>query len=154
MDDKAVEAESHAPADYFRLFNEIGIINQLSSTRAERCMPHGLTMSQFSVLNHFSRGLPPRSPLELANAFQVTKGAMTNTLKQLDSKGFVHIVSNEQDKRAKIVSMSDEGRKAHREAQANLAEMFSDFVEAIDHDLIAKTLPALETIRIWLDENR
>ena len=74
---------------YFRLFNEIGIINQLASNRAERAMPHGLTMSQFTVLNHFSRGLPPKPPLELANAFQVTKGAMTNTLKQLEGKGFV-----------------------------------------------------------------
>ena len=76
---------------YFRFFNEIGIINQLSTNRAERAMPHGLTMSQFSLLNHFVRGRPPASPLQLANAFQVTKGAMTNTIKQLEGKGFIDI---------------------------------------------------------------
>ncbi len=139
---------------YFRLFNEIGIINQLSSNRAERVMPHGLTMSQFSVLNHFSRGLPPKPPLELANAFQVTKGAMTNTLKQLESKGFVEIVPHEKDKRSKIVSMSKKGREAHHDAQVALASHFSDFSSAFSPDEIAAQLPGLEILRIWLDENR
>lgn len=139
---------------YFRLFNEIGIINQLSSNRAERAMPHGLTMSQFSVLNHFSRGLPPKPPLELANAFQVTKGAMTNTLKQLESKGFVEIVPHETDKRSKVVSMSEKGRAAHRDAQMELAKVFEDFSSAFTIEEIASQLPGLEKLRIWLDENR
>jgi DNA-binding MarR family transcriptional regulator len=146
----------HQPdgAVYFRLFTEIGIINQLSSNRAERAMPHGLTMSQFSVLNHFSRGLPPKSPLDLANAFQVTKGAMTNTLKQLEGKGFVDIVPHETDKRSKIVSISQKGRAAHKDAQIELAQQFEDFSEAFSVEEIAAQLPALEKLRIWLDENR
>ena len=146
----------HQPdtAVYFRLFNEIGIINQLSSNRAERALPHGLTMSQFGVLNHFSRGLPPKSPLDLANAFQVTKGAMTNTLKQLEGKGFVDIVPHETDKRSKIVSISDAGRAAHLDAQMKLAKAFEDFTQAFKLEEISDQLPMLEKIRIWLDENR
>lgn len=146
----------HQPdgAVYFRLFTEIGIINQLSSNRAERAMPHGLTMSQFGVLNHFVRGLPPKSPLDLANAFQVTKGAMTNTLKQLEGKGFVDIVPHETDKRSKIVSISPKGRAAHQDAQIELAQQFKDFSEAFSVEEIAAQLPALEKLRIWLDENR
>jgi len=148
--------KKHAPTGdvYFRLFNEIGIINQLSSNRAERAMPHGLTMSQFSVLNHFARGLPPKSPLELANAFQVTKGAMTNTLKQLEGKEFVEIVPHETDKRSKVVSISQKGRKAHLDAQHELKEFFADFAHAFSSEEIASQLPALEKIRIWLDNNR
>jgi len=141
-------------AAYFQLFTEIGIINQLSTNRAERAMPHGLTMSQFGVLNHFSRDLPPKSPLELANAFQVTKGAMTNTLKQLESKGFIEIIPHETDKRSKIVSMSEKGRSAHVDAQIELAKVFSDFVDAFTLEEIQDQLPALEKLRIWLDENR
>lgn len=139
---------------YFRFFTEVGIINQLSSNRAERAMPHGLTMSQFSVLNHFVRGLPPKSPLELANAFQVTKGAMTNTLKHLENKGFVEIVPHESDGRSKIVSISVAGRNAHKDAQASLLEFFSDFSDAFGAEEIGKLIPDLEKIRIWLDENR
>lgn len=139
---------------YFRLFTEIGIINQLVSNRAERAMPHGLTMSQFGVLNHFARGLPPKPPLELANAFQVTKGAMTNTLKQLEGKGFVKIVPHEKDKRSKIVSISELGREAHQHAKIELAKQFSDFTESFSAEQLADQLPGLEKLRIWLDENR
>lgn len=139
---------------YFRFFTEVGIINQLSSTRAERIMPHGLTMSQYGVLNHFVRGLPPKSPLGLANAFQVTKAAMTNTLKQLEKKGFVSIVPHETDGRSKIVSITPAGAAAHREALLELAFEFVDFRNAFTSSEIAELLPMLERIRIWLDEHR
>lgn len=139
---------------YFRFFNEIGIISQLSSTRAERNLPHGLTMSQYSVLNHFVRGLPPKSPLQLANAFQVTKGAMTNTLKQLERKGFVDVRPDETDGRAKIVSISDAGIAAHFDAVLVLREAFANFIAAFEPDEIAALLPGLEKVRMWLDENR
>ena len=36
----------------FAVLNEIGIINQLSSTRFEALLPGGLTQPQFSVLNN------------------------------------------------------------------------------------------------------
>ncbi len=153
MNDKP-EISADQGAQYFRFFNEVGIINQLSSTKAERVMPHGLTMSQFGVLNHFMRGLPPKSPQDLAAAFQVTKGAMTNTLKQLDSKGFVNIIPSETDGRSKIVSISERGRAAHVDAQAALAEVFQDFVAHFSFEDVNSLIPGLEKIRIWLDENR
>ena len=100
------------------------------------------------------RGLPPKSPQDLAAAFQVTKGAMTNTLKQLDSKGFVKITPSETDGRSKIVSISDNGRAAHVDAQAALAEVFQDFVAHFSFEDVNALIPGLEKIRIWLDENR
>jgi len=153
MNDEMIKLMKEREA-YFRFFNEVGIINQLSATRAERHLPHGLTMSQYSVLNHFVRGLPPKSPLELANAFQVTKGAMTNTLKQLEKKGFVDIRPHDQDGRSKIVSISQSGISAHQDAQQGLQLVFADFVEAFSNEEIATLLPQLEKIRVWLDENR
>lgn len=153
MNDKPNQQGADVAA-FFRFFNEVGIINQLSSTRAERNMPHGLTMSQYSVLNHFVRGLPPKPPLELANAFQVTKGAMTNTLKQLERKGFVEIKPHEVDGRSKIVSISQAGRSAHKDAQMTLQVAFSDFAAAFDPDEVAELLPMMEKVRGWLDNNR
>lgn len=154
MKQDATEAPTADEATYFTFFNEIGIINQLASNRAERAMPHGLTMSQFSVLNHFMRGRPPASPLKLANAFQVTKGAMTNTVKHLEAKGFVSVAPHETDGRSKIVSLTEKGRDAHRDAQARLIDYFADFVSAFDRKDLVNMLPKLEDIRIWLDENR
>ena len=67
----------------YGFFNEIGIIGQLSSNQMQRAMPHDLTQSQFSVLNWFVRVDTQATPGRLAKAFQVTKGAMTNTLHKL-----------------------------------------------------------------------
>jgi DNA-binding MarR family transcriptional regulator len=49
-------------------------------------LPAGLTVSQFSVLNWFIRVDNVATPGRLSTAFQVTKGAMTNTLKKLHEK--------------------------------------------------------------------
>ncbi len=146
--------ENNQADTYFRFFNEIGIINQLATNRVERVLPHGLTMSQFTLLNHFSRGLPPKSPLELANAFQVTKGAMTNTLKQLEKKGFVEIAPHESDGRSKLVSISKAGSSAHQEAAKFIAEAMADFVNTFSVSEIEAGIPVLEKIRVWLDDNR
>jgi hypothetical protein len=58
---------------YFRLFNEIGIIEQLSRARFEARLPQGAPCPHFSVLNHLMRVEDGRTPLELARAFQVPK---------------------------------------------------------------------------------
>ena len=53
-------------ATAFEFFNEIGIIAQLSSNQMQRTMPHGLTQSQFSVLNWFVRVDDQATPGRLA----------------------------------------------------------------------------------------
>jgi hypothetical protein len=50
---------------YFRLFNEIGILEQLSRARFEARLPKGVTVPHFSVLNHLMLARarsPPRWP--------------------------------------------------------------------------------------------
>ena len=76
----------------FELFNEIGIINQLSTTMFERVLPKGMTQAQFTVLNHFVRlGHQERSPAQLAFAFQVTRPTMTSTLTRMERAGLIAI---------------------------------------------------------------
>jgi DNA-binding MarR family transcriptional regulator len=64
----------------FRLFNEIGIIEQLSRALFEARLPKGVTRPHFSVLNHLMRVADGRTPLELARAFQVPKTTLSHTL--------------------------------------------------------------------------
>lgn len=64
-----------ALSDYFRLFNEIGIIGQLSRTLLEARLPPGFVMAQFTVLNHLVRMGDGRTPLAIAQAFQVPKNS-------------------------------------------------------------------------------
>ncbi len=75
------------PDAIFAFFTEIGILAQLSQTQFERLMPAGMTLAQFTVLNHCVRVSDGKSPATLARAFQVTKATMTSTLQRLEQKG-------------------------------------------------------------------
>jgi DNA-binding MarR family transcriptional regulator len=100
----------------FQIMNEIGIIDQLGTTLFERSMPHGLTMPQFIVLNHFVRLGGDRSPVELANAIQVTKATMTSTLQRLEAKYFISTIPDPKDGRSKRISITNLGRQARQDA--------------------------------------
>ncbi|MFN3913078.1 MarR family winged helix-turn-helix transcriptional regulator [Hyphomonas sp.] len=154
MPPKSKPAAADAGALYFQLFNEIGIIAQLSANRFQRVLPHDLTVAQFSLLNHCVRLGDGWGPARLAAAFQVTKGTMTSTLQRLEAKGFVRVDPDAEDARAKQVFLTRAGRAARDEAlqalQPELAELPADFPPALLQDI----LPTLERLRIWLDTRR
>ena len=87
----------------FGFFNEIGIIAQLSGNAFEKVMTGGMTLSQFSVLNHLARLGGNRTPLQIARAMQVTKGTMTNTLGHLERARHISVRPDERDGRSKRV---------------------------------------------------
>lgn len=138
----------------FRFLTEIGIIAQLSGTAFEKAMPAGMTMSQFVVLNHLVRLGGEWTPLRLANAMQLTKGAMTNTLGHLSRKEYVAIRPDDRDGRSKLVSITVEGRAARDAAVAALAPELAALVEGVSAELLAETIPPLETVRKFLDRRR
>ncbi|MGI9415071.1 MAG: MarR family winged helix-turn-helix transcriptional regulator [Hyphomicrobiales bacterium] len=138
----------------FRFFNEIGIIEQLARARFERGLPHGLTLSQFKVLNHFARLGGEKSPLSLARAFQVTNGAVTNAVQKLEAKGFVETRPDPDDGRGKLVRLTDAGRAARDDAIATLRPVFPLLHSAFSDAEFAAVLPFLERLRKFLDDNR
>jgi len=147
---------TNAPQDpiLFTFFNEIGIINQLTSTQMERLLPDGLRLAQFSVLNHFARLGGARTPQELAAAFQVTKGAMTNTLQRLEARGLVAIEQNPKDARSKLVTITHEGLAIREKAVAALAPALRELGAQLPLAKIEKVLALLQEVRKILDEAR
>ena len=73
------------------LFGELFMADQLARNRILKALPKGMQLSHFSVLNHLARLNEERTPAQLARAFHVTRGAMTNTLAKLEWAGHVHI---------------------------------------------------------------
>ncbi len=138
----------------FDFFNEIGIISQLSGNRMQRTLPHGLTRSQFSVLNWFVRVDRQATPGRLAKAFEVTAGAMTNTLTRLRDKGFIRMEPDPHSGRSKIVRLTRSGRAALEDARAATEEDLARFLEAFPPDRLKAALPFLRSVRVWLDEAR
>ena len=138
----------------FSFFNEIGAIDQLATNLMERYLPSGLTLPQYSVLNHFVRLEGMHTPLGLARAFQVTKGAMTNTLKKLERHGFISVKSDPGDGRRKQVRITDAGHEAWRISAARLRPVEAMISGRFPDSDIEKLLPMLRDMRQFLDENR
>ncbi len=145
------------PADadiLFTFFNEIGILSQLSGAAFEKAMPEGMTLPQFSVLNHLTRLGDGWSPLRISRAMQVTKGAMTNTLQHLEGKGLVDIRPDEKDGRAKQVFITAAGRAVRDACIASMIPYMNKFAADIPATDIAPALPLLQRAREWLDKER
>ncbi len=138
----------------FRIMNEIGIIDQLGTTLFERAMPHGLTLPQFVVLNHFVRLGVERTPLELAEAIQVTKATMTSTLQRLDAKGFITATPDPKDGRSKRIAITASGRAARDDSIKAIAHHLRDMEQALGQENLQAALPLLAKLRSFLDERR
>jgi len=138
----------------FTYFNEIGIIAQLSNAQFERNLPDGLNNSQFSVLNWFSRVDSEATPGRLAIAFQVTAGAMTNTLKKLEAKDLIRIEPDEFSGRKKKVTITTKGKKVRNQAIASAAPLFQEFAENFPQENIEIQLAQLQKVRAYLDQRR
>jgi DNA-binding MarR family transcriptional regulator len=141
-------------ATLFALFNEIGIIAQLSGSLFERRLPEGFLVSHFAVLNHLVRLGDGRTPLEIARAFQVPKTTMTHTLQGLEKAGLIAFAPNPADGRSKCVMLTDAGRTFRDTAIAALGPDLARLATAIPPARIAEILPLLAEVRVWLDRER
>ncbi|WP_227444185.1 MarR family winged helix-turn-helix transcriptional regulator [Cognatishimia sp. F0-27] len=139
---------------YFSLFNEVGIINQLSSSLLERHLPHGLLVSHFSVLNHLTRLGDGKTPLQMARAFQVPKTTMTHTLAGLEKAGLIRFVPNPADGRSKCVMLTEAGANVRAEAIAAMGPDVATLSAVVPPERVAAILPVLEELRRYLDSAR
>lgn len=134
------------------LFSELFMADQLARNRLSRALPSGMELSQFSVLNHLANVDEPRSPARLAEVFQLTRGAMTNTLHKLEWAGHIHITPDWDDARRKQVVISPAGRAARDSALAAITPLIAEFVERIGAEKVKSTLPVLRELRTRLGQ--
>lgn len=139
---------------YFRLFNEIGVIEQLSRTMFEARLPPGFVLPQFAVLNHLVRVRDGQTPLAMARAFQVPKTSMTHSLAVLERAGLIELGRNPQDGRSKLVHITQAGRAFREQAIAALDPDIARIAAAIAPERVARLLPDLEALRRFLDADR
>ncbi|MFB2532021.1 MarR family winged helix-turn-helix transcriptional regulator [Paracoccus sp. p4-l81] len=133
------------------LFAEILTAEQLARHRIGRVLPKGMELSHFSVLNHLAHVNEERTPAQLAAAFHVTRGAMTNTISKLVWAGHVHIRPDWDDARRKFVAISPAGRAARDAALAAFMPIIADVVRAIGADKVRAALPVLRELRARLE---
>ena len=145
-------SENNQLPPLFRFFTEVGIIAQLSSNFADRVLPEGVTRAQFALLNHFVRLGGPFSPAQLANSFQVTKGAISQLMQKLTAGGWIEVAPDPNDGRGKLVSITPAGVNLHRRCLEALAKHMGPLTKDIPLDELERALPLLERVRRLLDE--
>lgn len=133
------------------LFGELFMADQLARNRVSKALPKGMELSHFSVLNHLARLNEERTPAQLARAFHVTRGAMTNTLTKLEWAGHIHIRPDWDDARQKFVAISPAGRAARDAAVAAVIPMIADVVQALGPEKVRAVLPVLREMRVKLE---
>nr|WP_239030039.1 MarR family transcriptional regulator [Nereida sp. MMG025] len=136
------------------MFNEIGIIAQLSRTLLEARLPKGIILPHFSVLNHLIRVRDGRTLMELASAFQVPKTSMTHTVGGLEKAGFVTVQPNPADKRSKCVFITSEGRTLAAGAVTALGPDVAELAQDFPLERVQAMLPQLEALRTIMDAKR
>ena len=134
------------------LFGELLTADQLARNRISKALPKGMELSHFSVLNHLAGVQDERTPAQLAKAFHVTRGAMTNTLSKLEWAGHVHIRPDWDDARRKFVAISPAGRAARDAAVQAVVPVIGDLVKALGANRVRAVLPVLRDLRTRLED--
>lgn len=132
------------------LFSELLTADQLLRSRLTRVLPNRMEISHFSVLNQLARG-GEKTPAQLAKAFHVTRGAMTNTLSKLEIAGYVHIRPDWDDARRKLVSISPAGRAARDAALAAITPLIDEMLGDLGEAKVKAALPVLRELRLRLE---
>ena len=135
------------------LFSEVLAADQMVRYRLSRVLPKGMEISHFSVLNHLVWLDQERSPAQLAETFNITRGAMTNTLNKLEWAGYVHIRPDWDDARRKMVAISPAGRQARDAALASIVPVISEVVDELGGDRVRAALPILRELRSKLEDD-
>ncbi|MCH8467322.1 MAG: MarR family transcriptional regulator, partial [Roseinatronobacter sp.] len=129
------------------LFSELLMADQLARNRLSKVLPKGMELSHFGVLNLLARLQAEQSPAELARAFHVTRGAMTNTLSKLEWAGYVHIRPDWDDARRKMVAISPAGRAARDAALCAMTPRIGNAGENVGAAPVRHTIPVLRRLR-------
>jgi DNA-binding MarR family transcriptional regulator len=152
--DAAPEPPDDIGRQWFEIFNEVGIIAQLTRTLFEGAQTDGLTLPQFTVLNHLVRLGDGKAPLDIARAFQVPKPSLTNTLAGLEARGLIETRPHPKDGRSKLVHLTEAGQARRVAAIAALGPAIARIAAHADRGAVARLLPDLAALRRTLDADR
>jgi DNA-binding MarR family transcriptional regulator len=114
---------------------------------------YGLTSGDWKVICSLRwKGKPHRRKAgEIARIADLSSGAMTNRLDQLEQAGLVRRMPDPDDRRGVLVELTPKGRRLHREAigvqaqkEAMLAEALTDAEKTQLNDLLRRVMRVLE----------
>ena len=133
------------------LFSEISAIDHILKVKLSKSLPIGMELSQFAILNYISTLEHEKTPAQLARSFNLTKGAITNTLAKLSKMGYIHSRPDWDDARRKLISISPAGKSARDSAVTLIEPILADLMKVIGTEKTKSIIPFLRDLRILLN---
>lgn len=137
----------------WRIFNWIGIIDQLAQTRATKALAElKLPMPQFIMLNHFShRPNEAKTVTGVASALQQPQPGVTKTIQKMVARKLLKADPAPGDARSKLITITPKGIETHQRAIAaflpRFAEVFAGWEDA-EMEALARQL---DRLKVWMD---
>ena len=136
------------------LFGEISAIDHLLKVKLSKSLPIGMEFSHFIILNHISTLETEKTPAQLARNFNLTKGAITNTLNKLSKMGYIHVRPDWEDGRSKLISISKAGINARESAVSSIEPILSKLMQIMGAEKTKSIIPFLRDLRILLNSEQ
>ena len=138
-----------------RLLSYMNVIQNHVSAQFVRVVPHRLSMAQFSILHYFSSRRDACETIQgLAHMFGLSKASVGESVEKLAKKKFVSVRVNEEDKRSKLVSITEKGLEAYGDALAALRPLLKDMRDGVGEETFQQAGEPLLPLRDWLRENK
>lgn len=97
------------------------------------CKKYGLNELALFSLMHLAKA-PDQLPSNLSGVLHAKRTNIASTLRTLEHKGFITIGASEQDKRQRLVNLTDKGCETVAAVEEDLEEARTALVERIDPD--------------------
>lgn len=135
----------------FGFYKNAARLAQAMNVRADRELPEGMTLSRFELLDLLAETAEPLSPLSIARKLHMTPAAVTHHLRHLGAGGLVKVETDKDDRRAKLVSLTPQGKGAHRAAMIGLSGLTTQLLGRFSADEFHSPNSLLEKFADWLE---
>jgi DNA-binding MarR family transcriptional regulator len=137
----------------WRIFNWIGIIDQLATARAERTLADlKLPFPQFVMLSHFShRPQEAKTVTSVASALQQPQPGVTKTVQKLIARKFLRADPSPGDARSKLLTLTPKGLEIHQRAIAAFGPRLAEAFQGWDDKEMEEFARHLDRLKIWMD---
>jgi DNA-binding MarR family transcriptional regulator len=137
----------------WRIFNWIGIIDQLAQARASRALAElKLPMPQFVMLNHFShRPNEAKTVTSIAAAMQQPQPGVTKTIQKMVARKLLKADPAPGDGRSKLITITPKGLEMHSRAIQTFVPQFADAFAGWDDAELETLVRQLDRLKVWMD---
>jgi len=137
-----------------RASTEVLILAHLIENELKQLLPDGMTVEQYSIINHLLRVGRNETVSQLAHAHQVTQPTMSSNVRRLEDNGMVELVGDPADRRIRYVALTDKARDVRSDVTSRVAPAFSEILSVLKFEEWVQLEKLLYRVRVDLDSKR